>query len=95
MKNVRQGGQPVDINLGKMKSNGQITNFQKAMAVTLVLFEERDKSIGTCSTCADSAHQGPLAYYFVPKNMKYSKGACTNCYFTGKGKKCKHRLGKS
>jgi len=51
--------------------------------------------MGICSTYADSAYQGPLAYYFVPKNIKYSKGVCTNCYFTGKGKKYKYRLGKS
>ena len=85
----------MDINLGKMKSDGQITNFQKVMVVALVLFEERDKSIGIYSTCADSAYQSPLIYYFIPKNMKYSKGVCTNCYFTGKGKKCKHCFSKS
>ena len=85
----------MDINLGKMKSDSQITNFQKVMAVALVLFEERDKSMGTCSTCIDSAYQGLLAYYFIPKNIKYSKGVYTNYYFTGKGKKCKYYLSKS
>ena len=51
--------------------------------------------MGIYSTYADSAYQGPLVYCFVPKNIKYSKGAYTNYYFTGKGKKCKYRLGKS
>ncbi|KAK5652981.1 hypothetical protein OQA88_9461 [Cercophora sp. LCS_1] len=68
---------------------------ERPVAIAAYLFAEaeNEEEEDRCSTCNHPGHTGPAAECIVPKG-EITKGACTNCHYSGKGKECSHRVAK-
>ena len=68
----------------------EISNPTHAYSIAMYIFCEK-KDAGKCSSCMHKASTGPGDECIVDTDGR-AEGACTNCYYKGRGKQCSHRV---
>lgn len=67
-----------------------ITKATHAFGIAMYIFCE-NKAAEQCNTCRHRASIGPAEECVVDKGGR-AQGACTNCYYKGRGGTCSHRV---